>query len=216
MKWITGILILTVIILTFLLWKSSGDSGELASDIAVKAKVNDSLKSVIVYHDSADVVRDHAVHLHDSIQSRKLDSALHLLAVNKDSLKSVKRTLQLAVADLGQSVAGFKDSSIQAKYDSVKKTLEQIYALGGAYINTSDTTIKTLMDMNAYKDSLNGVLLVEIKDLKSALTACTLNFDGLKSDTDKLAAKEKRQSLIAKIGTTLGTVVGFFIGHTLK
>lgn len=216
MKWIIGILALTVIVLVFFLWKGSGNTDKVMNDVAVKVKTNDSLKSVIVYHDSADAVRDHAVHLHDSLQSRKLDSALHLLAVNKDSLKSVKKTLQLAVSDLGSAISSLKDSSVQAKYDSVKNTLDQIFALGGAYISTSDTTIKTLMDMNAYKDSLNAVLTVEIKDLKSALTACTLNFDGLKTEYDKMAAKVKRQSLIAKIGTTLGTVVGFFIGHTLK
>lgn len=201
---------------SFFLFRNSGSTAAIMADAAVKVKTNDSLKAILVFHDSADAVRDHVVHLHDSIQSRKLDSALHLLAVNKDSLKSVKKVLQVAVADLGSAIASLKDSSVQAKYDSVKNTLEQIFAIGGAYITSSDTAINTLKEMKVSADSLIGVLSSEIKDLKSALTACTLNFDGLKKDTDQLAAKVKNQSLIAKIGTALGVVAGFFLGHTLK
>jgi hypothetical protein len=68
----------------------------------------------------------------------------------------------------------------------------------------------------AYKDSLYRSLQIEITDLKKALTACTLNFDGLKTDFDKQSANVKRQGLFAKIEIALAAVAGAFIGHSIK
>lgn len=215
-QWIIEILAVALAIVSFFLWKNSNSLNLIVSDIGIKAKTNDSLKKVIVYRDSADAVREKVVHIHDSIQSYRLDSALHLLAINKDSLRMVKKTLQNAVSDLGQSISTLSDTSIKRKYDSVVNTLELIFTMGGTYINHSDSTIQMVIDQKNYADSLNAVLMDEIHDLKLALTTCTLNFDGLKTDADKLVAKQKSQGLLAKIEIGIGTAIGLFIGHSLK
>lgn len=215
-KWIIGILAVALAIVSFLLWDGSRNYDQLMVDAESRANTNDSLKRSAAFRDSADDVRDAAVHFHDSVQSRKLDSALHLLAASKDSLKTVKRTLQRAVENLGSVIADSRDTTLQHKFDSVSRALDDLYAVGGSVINNSDTSIKILMDMLDYKDSVNAVLNLEVKDLKASLTSCLINFDGLKTDFDKVAAKQKRQNLFAKIGAGLSTVLGIVIGHSIK
>lgn len=215
-KWIIVVLALALIIVSFLLWKSTGNLSKVEADAAARARTNDSLKLASVARDSSDRVRDKIVHIHDSLKTRQLDSALHLLSVAKDSIRVVKKTLQQAVADLGVSISSLNDSAIKKKYDSVVNTLEMIYELGGNYINNSDSTMKLFQEQLAYSDSMRLVLSAEISDLKTALTTCTLNFDGLKKDFDKEAAKVKSQNLLAKIEIGVATGIGIFIGHILK
>jgi predicted transcriptional regulator len=215
-KWIIGVLTISLVVVGFLLWKTSKDSDKLIADAAAKSYTNDSLKHSMALHDSVDKVRDAAVQLHDSLMDRKLDSVLHLLAVGRDSLKAVKKTLQRAVIDLGNQVSDLHDSILQKMYDSVKNTLNLIYEIGGNYINNSDSTVQMLMSEVAYKDSLYRSLHVEVTDLKKALTTCTLNFDGLKTDFDKQSANVKRQGLLAKIEIALASVAGALIGHSIK
>ncbi len=215
-KWIIGILIVAVAVLSFLIWKGTGDLDAIMRDVSKRDIQNDSLKQVIRFHDSADIVREETVRIHDSIKDRRLDSALSLLKVNKDSLKLYKRTLQNAVSDLGIQIGQLNNPDLVHMYDSVKRTLDLIYSVGGAYINNSDSTIQMLINELSYKDSLRLVMLTEITDLKKALTACTLNFDGLKLDTDKLATKVKKQGIISKIEIGLGIIAGFFLGHSIK
>ena len=215
-KWIIGILAIALAIVSFMLWNTSGNYDKLMADAEARSNTNDSLKHASVIRDSADSVHDAAVHLHDSIQARKLDSALHLLVVNKDSLKTVKKTLQRAVADLGAWVSDSHDTTLQHKFDSVSHALDNLYSAGGTVINNSDTAIRILMDMLDYKDSVNKELSMEIKDLKVSLTACVLNFDGLKTDFDKQAAQVKRQGLFAKIGMGASALIGIIVGHSIK
>ena len=201
-----------IIILAYLLFHKPGST----KDLPVLIAKNDSLKKVIVKADSVDRVRSIALKLHDSLRDARLDSALNIIARNKDSLKQAKNALIVAIDNLGDAVNETLDTSLIHKFDSVSLKLMEAYRIVNDYSDNNDTIIRLFDGELRYKDSVIVALNIEIKGLKSGLTSSVLNFDALQKDNATLQKKIKRQSLVSKIGTTLGVILGYVIGHSVK
>jgi hypothetical protein len=216
MNWFIGILLITVVILGFLLWKGHVDLTKINAIISLKVKTNDSLKRSIVTRDSADKINALMRERHDSVEVYRMDSLTKVINHQKDSLITAKKKLQALVDELGSEIDSLNDPVLKSKYDSVNRELQVAYALVGDYSNSNDTTIRLLGSELTYKDSTIATLLLEITDLKKGLTTSVLNFDGLKGESDKLEAKIKKQNIITKIGTTLGLILGILVGHSIK
>ena len=216
MKWVLVVSIAVILVLLYLVWHNSGLVAKIESDVAIHVKTNDSLKLFLKSQDSTDKAMMVAVTFHDSITGRKLDSALHIIGLQKDSLKTAKNQLTVAVDNLGDAIDASLDTSLIHKFDSVKTRLSEAYNIVQDYSTNNDQIVKLLDSSLTYKDSIIVIQATEIRDLKKSLTVSLTNFDGLNKDTQALASKIKRQSLFTKIGTTLGIVAGFLLGHSIK
>jgi hypothetical protein len=209
--WICIALFITAGIEGYALWSRRGEVDKVMQDAIAKGLVNDSLKAAGIVRDSADNVRLAAVQAHDSITSHRLDSAMHLLTQVKDSLKTSAKTLRNAVTELGTQVASFHDSTLQHQYDSVSSELDRVYLLGGSFVSGSDSAIQLLYGEMEFKDSIIGVLNVEIISLKKSLIACTTNFDGLQRDTNILEKKLKVRAFLEKAGGIAIAILGAIV-----
>ena len=206
-SWFNIITLAALVIMSIVIWRGCSNSGAKDQVLESTARVNDSLKWDADRRDSADHVRDLIVATHDSVFQNQIDSLQRIISGQKDSLKSAKKALQIAVRDLGDQIAGMNDTALSRKYDSVTAELDRAYDLVADYSNSNDTTISLMGRQLDYKDSVISVLRVEVSDLKKALTACTLNFDGLKTETDKAEKKLKVRGFLSKMGATVAAVL---------
>lgn len=206
--WLNIIVLIILVAVCFLFWKSCKSDNIDKSDIEAKAKTNDSLKHVLKVRDSVDIHRDAQIHFHDSITGKTIDSLTRILFLQKDTLKSTRRSLRSLSARVDEYVNATGDTTLKLAYDSLQRELEMAYRLVDAYSESSDTTIRVLTEEGKYKDSVITVLNNEIVDLKKDLTTALENFDGLKKDTDKLSSKLKNRTFLSRIGVTIAAILG--------
>lgn len=206
--WLNIICIIILVVVCFFFWKSCKSDNSTAADIAAKTKTNDSLIAISKIRDTVDIHRNAQIRFHDSITGKTIDSLTRILFLQKDTLKSTRRSLRSLSARVDEYVNATGDTTLKLAYDSLQRELEMAYRLVDAYSESSDTTIRVLTEEGKYKDSVITVLNNEIVDLKRDLTTALENFDGLKKDTDKLSRKLKNRTFLSRIGVTIAAILG--------